>query len=265
LLPGDFSSSKTLEGDFIALASSYALICIDSLSPAMAVDYDSNSDRYAKPLQTLKRVAGKTGCGILLLTHDRKKTHDKSGEVIETDKRQMMRGSGALYAAFDYTYGAEQITDTSADWGQVKTRWGTRLPTHRVEVQGLAPEPTRLICRSAEELREERATEGLRKRGERVLQALGAAGGPLSGNALVEKLGGSRPGALGLLKALTEKGWILKSDEGFSLPVEHGSPSLRREKDAPNPPKFVGTAPPDPGTNVVPLAGYRKKEGKSDV
>lgn len=252
-------TSRTLEADFTNLASQYALICIDSLGAGQAYEVDANSTKFARPLVILKKVVGRTKCAILILTHDKKKPTDRNGDEIELDKRQKILGTGATYAALDYSYSADLVSDHETDWEQIKTRWGTRLPAHRVKLEGMAPDPVTITCRTTEELKAERDRELLRKRGEPVL-ALLEKESPLSANDIAEKLGGNRPSRLGLVKSLAAIGLISKGDKGYSLARQEE----RREKDSEDWTSEHGITDAASSSVVVPLERYRKNREETE-
>jgi len=79
------------------LAHGRTLIAFDSLS-AGSPGADENSARFADGLKALRKVAVETGCSFLVLHHTRKSTGFTGAR---TDKRELVRGSGAIFAACD--------------------------------------------------------------------------------------------------------------------------------------------------------------------
>lgn len=77
------------------LAEGKALLGIDSLRAAS--NEDENDSRIRKGLDGLRGVAERTGCAMGVLVHAKK----TSGMMSEIDKREILRGSSAIFDAAD--------------------------------------------------------------------------------------------------------------------------------------------------------------------
>ena len=93
-MPDLFFTSKDFEVELEKLCQGRAIVCFDSLA-AGSVDVEENDSAFAQGLQACKRVASRTGCSILVLHHARKSSGDSN------DERQLVRGSGAIFATAD--------------------------------------------------------------------------------------------------------------------------------------------------------------------
>ena len=108
LKPGTFSfatmPSATLVDDrwydaFERLFERYRFVALDSLAAAGG-GVDENDQRAAAPLQRIKRILERVDGTCSTIHHYRKGSKDKSD-----DPRELVRGSSAIFAAFDALYG----------------------------------------------------------------------------------------------------------------------------------------------------------------
>ena len=113
LKPGTFSfatmPSATLVDDrwydaFERLFERYRFVALDSLAAAGG-GVDENDQRAAAPLQRIKRILERVDGTCSTIHHYRKGSKDKSD-----DPRELVRGSSAIFAAFDALYGMTRGT-----------------------------------------------------------------------------------------------------------------------------------------------------------
>lgn len=90
----------------LAAIEDVALLCIDSLTEGATPGVDQNSPEAAFPLQLAARYTEETGASVLFIHHSKK---DDGG-----DSRKVVRGSTAIYAAFDWCYAFENVEETTA-------------------------------------------------------------------------------------------------------------------------------------------------------
>jgi hypothetical protein len=88
----------------LATIADLSLIIIDSLA-AGAMGVDENDANAAAPLHFAGRFAEETGCAVAVIHHSKK---DDGG-----DARKAVRGSTAIFAAFDWCYAFENIEETT--------------------------------------------------------------------------------------------------------------------------------------------------------
>lgn len=107
---------------FERLFETYRFVALDSLAAAGG-GTDENDQRAAAPLQRIKRILERVDgtCGVI--HHYRKGSKDKSD-----DPRELVRGSSAIFAAFDALYGLS------------KSRTGSLLVASKFR-GGPAPDP----------------------------------------------------------------------------------------------------------------------------
>lgn len=93
-----------------------SLAIVDSLR-AGASSGDENDSSFADPLRMLQRVSERTSCCILVVHHARKTSEN-------TDSRQLLRGSSALYDALQCCWVVQKAnpTDTAALLDNTKAR-----------------------------------------------------------------------------------------------------------------------------------------------
>jgi hypothetical protein len=80
------------------------LVCVDSLAEGSSPGVDENSKDAAYPLQLAAKFTEATGASVLFVHHSKK---DDSG-----DARKVVRGSTAIYAALDWCFAFENVSDT---------------------------------------------------------------------------------------------------------------------------------------------------------
>ena len=116
LEPGTFSfatmPSATLVDDrwydaFERLFERYRYVALDSLAAAGG-GVDENDQRAAAPLQRIKRILERVDGTCSTIHHYRKGSKDKSD-----DPRELVRGSSAIFAAFDAIYGMSKSRNGS--------------------------------------------------------------------------------------------------------------------------------------------------------
>lgn len=92
---------------FERLFETYRFVALDSLAAAGG-GADENDQRAAAPLQRIKRILERVDgtCGVI--HHYRKGSKDKSD-----DPRELVRGSSAIFAAFDALYGLSKSRNGS--------------------------------------------------------------------------------------------------------------------------------------------------------
>jgi hypothetical protein len=136
-MPSFHFTSPDFEARAMKLAEGRKLVIFDSLA-AGSFGVDENTAQFAAPLQVLKKVAEKTGAICLVLHHAKKRGNGEGGPV---DEREMVRGSGAIFAAADVVLALAREEGSDADafvCKQVKARNGKRIEPFVLRVEDVA-------------------------------------------------------------------------------------------------------------------------------
>jgi hypothetical protein len=223
LEPGSFSfatmPSATLVDDrwfdaFERLFESYRFVALDSLAAAGG-GVDENDQRAAAPLQRVKRILERVDGTCGTIHHYRKGSKDKSD-----DPRELVRGSSAIFAAFDSIYGLSKSRNGSL-LAASKFRGGpspdpilVRLTDSqggtRVEAEGTQPE----------EVKEEDAHEQLEALKRRCLMLLGGVRDLRSVDAIGVRLKTKKSVARQVVRELEDSGVVVKFEGNYRLSSE---------------------------------------------
>jgi hypothetical protein len=202
------------------LAERYAFIGIDSLSAGSA-GIDENDARFASSLYRLKAIASETGCVIVVLHHSK-----KLGEAKDTDEREMVRGTSAIFNAADVLC----VLFRSKDEGsfvckQIKSRGGKPVSPFVVRVDDLdeggvivsAHDPSPEADSELETASKLDATKG------KVIRILGSCHDLTSASEIARRVRGAKKTVLEAVKELQERGLIVKHEGAFRLASEVSS------------------------------------------
>jgi hypothetical protein len=197
------------------LAAEYAFIGIDSL-PAGSGGLDENDARFATSLNRLKATSEETGCVILPLHHNRK---GGAGDGKDTDPREMVRGSSAIFNAVDVVLQMARGKDESFVVRQIKARGGKNVDPFVVRVDDTGPDASVVI---ASNLPDESADEvtgtikALDKAKREILFVLAEHKDLRSKDEIYRRIHGTKVDRINALKELMapERGLVVVSDAG---------------------------------------------------
>lgn len=189
------------------LAEQYGFIGIDSLA-AGSGGIDENDARFATSLNRLKAIAAETGCVIVVLHHTKK------GGGEDTDQREMVRGSSAIFNACDVVL---QMTRKGDGFlvQQTKARGGKSVETFVVKVQDTGPDSTVVDAGNVPDAGDEgvaNACQAIDKAKRAILTLLASEHGLTSKTQVWNRISGTKGVKVKALKELEES----------SLVVEHG-------------------------------------------
>ncbi len=215
-MPELFFTSADFETEMTTLAQGRTLIAFDSLA-AGSVDVDENDARFAKGLQILKRVATLTGCSMLVLHHARK----SNGEV--NDEREIVRGSGAIFAAADAVLVLLKQDDDAFLCKHTKSRGGKKVEPFSVRVEDVADGGVRVYASEVEEPSDAKSYErgsSLDRAKARVLTLVAGSRDIRSVNEIHRRLGGRKKTNTDAVTELEERGTLSRRDGAFCLSSE---------------------------------------------
>jgi hypothetical protein len=215
-MPDLFFTSADFEREITRLSQGRTLIAFDSLA-AGSVDVDENDARFAKGLQILKRVATLTGCSMLVLHHARK----SNGEA--NDERELVRGSGAIFAAADAVLVLVKQDDDAFLCKHIKSRGGKKVEPFVVRVEDVADGGVRVYASEAEEVGDARSYErgsSIERAKARVLSLIGTSRDVRSVNEIHRRLGGRKKTVGDAVAELEERGTLSRRDGTFCLSSE---------------------------------------------
>lgn len=226
IMPSKFLASADLQPTLMKWASEYGMICVDTYSAGTGNSEDENKPIFAKALQTMKRVAAKTGCIFVVLHFTKKPKTDKDGNVVKSsDMRMDLRGTSQLYNAVDVIFHTESETDDTCSVFQTKSRGQKKYPEFSVAIEGgMAPAPVRLVALSAEERAAKAALEVLRIKFISIKKILEKHPKGLSANDLLAETKGKREAQFAIFKNLEKNGFLQVVEKkyvlrGFSSPT----------------------------------------------
>ena len=216
-MPELFFTGADFEAEITKLAQTRTLIAFDSLA-AGSVDVDENDARFAKGLQALKRVATLTGCSMLVLHHARK----SNGEV--NDEREMVRGSGAIFAAADVVLVLIKQDDDAFLCKHTKSRGGKKIDPFLVRVEDVLDGGVRVYASETEENGGDSKVyergSSLERAKAKVLALVAGSRDLRSVNEIHRRLGGRKKTIFDAATELEERGTLTRHDGAFRLTSE---------------------------------------------
>jgi hypothetical protein len=125
---------NVFDGDFRKriedLASTRALIVVDTLA-AFSVGVDENTAAMADGVGFFAEIASKTGCTFVVVAHEKKKGANGG----ETDRRERVRGSSAIFGAVDCVFSLQRNEAREpVEVEQTKARNGREADPFTVEM-----------------------------------------------------------------------------------------------------------------------------------
>lgn len=196
------------------LASVYGFIGIDSLAAASG-GIDENDARFATSLQRLKAIAAETGTVVVVLHHTRK------GNGEETDQREMVRGTSAIFNAVDVVL---QMSKGKEDAGfvvrQTKARGGKAVEPFVVRVDDIGEDASVVVAKDVPDSDEEDvagASKALEKAKRAILMLLGVERDLRSKDDIYRRIHGTKSVRVGALKELLEHGLVATHDGHYRL------------------------------------------------
>ncbi len=181
------------------LAKTYQFIGIDSLA-AGSGGIDENDARFARSLNGLKAIAEHTGCVIVVLHHARK------GKGEDSDPREMVRGTSAIFNACDVVLQLMRGKNAGAFvMRQTKARGGKSVDPFVVHVEDTAEDASIVKASNAPDIDgddegvERRAIEKARKQ---ITVLLGDQRDLRTKDEIYNRIGGSKPDKIKALKEL---------------------------------------------------------------
>jgi len=223
-MPDLFFTSKDFEPELTKLAEGRAAVLFDSLA-AGSVEVEENDARFAQGLQVCRRVGEKTGASMLALHHSRK----DGGE--DSDERQSVRGTGAIFAAADVVFSLRRPRKAKDNEDafvvrQTKARGGKRVAPFVIRVQDQPDGGVRTYATDleedgddiAEETRAAASSFGRVRRS--IVMLLGEERELKSANAINVRVKGSKPTVLAALRELQEERLVVQHDGCFRLASE---------------------------------------------
>jgi hypothetical protein len=199
---------------FERLYEKYRFVALDSLAAAGG-GVDENDQRAAVPLQRIKRILERVDGTCATIHHHRKGSKDRSD-----DPRELVRGSSAIFAAFDALYGL-----TKGKAGSImaasKFRGGPSPDPILVRLTD-AGEGTRVDAGDGTKVeeREEDAHEQIEALKRRLVMLLGAVRDIRSAQAVAVRLKTKKGTALQVIRELEDSSIIVKSEGCYRLKSE---------------------------------------------
>lgn len=213
-MPDLFFTSKDFEVELEKLCQSRAIICFDSLA-AGSVDVEENDSSFAQGLQACKRVAARSGCSILVLHHARKSSGDSN------DERQLVRGSGAIFATADsVTVLLKQEGYEAFLCKSIKSRGGKHVDPFIVRVEDQPDGGIRVFATDTTETAPKSEKSKVASYRSRVLQELAHNHDCHSANEVHAAVGGTRTLVLDAVRTLLRDKLIVLRGNVYRLTSE---------------------------------------------
>lgn len=198
------------------LAGKYGFIGIDSLA-AGSGGIDENDARFATSLNRLKAIAASTGCVIVVLHHSRK------GNGEDTDPREMVRGSSAIFNACDVVLQMTRGKDGAFVMKQTKARAGKAVEPFVVRVDDIDAESSAVVASNVQDSDGGlvgSATKALAKVRREILLLLAQERGLPSKVQIYNRIGGSKPIQVKGLAELVEENLVVEHNGAWRLASE---------------------------------------------
>jgi hypothetical protein len=195
------------------LAKIYQFIGIDSLA-AGSGGIDENDSRFATSLNRLKAIAEQSGCVIVVLHHSRK----GSGE--DSDPREMVRGSSAIFNACDVVLQLMRTKDEGRFvMRQTKARGGKAVEPFMVRVEDTSECGSVVIASDANEQDDgvEAGAVAFNAVKARIIHLLAHERDIRSANEIYRRIRGTKKTVLEAIKELEERQTIAKVDGAYRL------------------------------------------------
>ena len=203
-------TTKNFEKHIMDLADEYELIVFDSLA-AGSVGLDENDVRFAASLNTLKGICEKTKCTMLVLHHARK------GQGEDTDPRDAVRGSGAIFAAADVILQLGSSKGTTRLF-QTKARGGKAIDPLTVELEDITSNAIVVRANEVDDLPKAGSVSSKLDSAKReLIELLGVERGLTSKNELCRRVKSRKTTTLDALAELTERKVVVISDGVYRL------------------------------------------------
>jgi hypothetical protein len=219
-MPDLFFTSEDFEAELEKIATGKALVQFDSLA-AGSVDVEENDARFAQGLQVCKRVATRTGTAFVVLHHSRK------DGVEDSDERQSVGGTGAIFAAADVVLSLRRPKKGPEDAfvvRQTKSRGGRRVDPFVLRVEDLAGGGVRTYATDLDDEQDEAASDVTANAFDRAKRAivilLGEQKDLTSANAVCNRVRGTKSLKLAALRELQETGLVVVHDGCLRLASE---------------------------------------------
>lgn len=223
-MPDVFFTSPDFEAWLDEIAARFKFIVFDSLA-AGSLDIDENDARFAKGLQICRRVGERQQATIVVLHHSRK----DGGE--DSDERQSVRGTGAIFAAADVVLSLRRPKGGDEDAfvvRQTKARGGKRIEPFILRVDDVGPDAVRVYATDLAEVETVAAinenTSNMSKAKAGILSLLSADKTLRSANDVERRLRGTgcgcRASILAALRELQEHDLVTTHDHCLRLTKE---------------------------------------------
>jgi hypothetical protein len=220
-MPDLFFNSGAFEEQVTELARPRAVVVFDSLA-AGTVDVDENDARFAQGLQTLKRIATKTGCTFIVLHHSRKQPPQGK----DADARESPRGTGAIFAACDVVLHLTRAEEGAMLVTQTKARAGKAIEPFTVRVEDVGPDATRVFAGDAPVPGDDDAFapgDALQRAKATILRVLGRDHDVTSMSELARRVSGRKQTVKDALEELTARSIVTHHGGCFRLASEVSS------------------------------------------
>lgn len=201
------------------LAREHAFIGIDSLA-AGSGGIDENDARFARSLQRLKALASETGSVVVLLHHARKSS--ASDKEKDSDPREMVRGTSAIFNACDVVLQLKRADDESFVCSQTKSRGGPKVDPFVVRVDDVGEGGSVVTSSDVGDDGEAEAAAadafGVVKA--KVVRLLAREHDVRSATEIYRRTKGTKKTVLEAVKELEERGTIIKHEGAYRLASE---------------------------------------------
>jgi hypothetical protein len=198
------------------LADRYKFIVIDSLSAASG-GIDENDARFAVSLYRLKAIAAETGAVVLVIHHSRK------GGGEDTDPREMVRGSSAIFNACDVVLQMTRASEGAFTVRQTKSRGGPAVEPFVVRIEDTPEGGSVMVARDPGQAEAANTSRAMTKAKREALLVLAAEKDLRSKEAVYRRIHGTKTVKLNALAELLEEGLVTLTPEGtYRLTSEVG-------------------------------------------
>ena len=201
-MPDHYLTKRSFFEKLQRLAIGFRTIVIDTLS-AGSPGVDQNDSKFADSLNSLKKVAVRTGAVILVLHHNR-----KSAKEGESDEREGVRGSGAVFNALDWCISLKR-QGKAVQAKQIKARGAQEVEPFTIVVEDL-PDGFLVAARSAPKKSSDKTASERDEVIRFVLDHPGITKDTLASSSEKGGMGKWRNGALRIVRELVEAGLLVE-------------------------------------------------------
>ncbi len=216
-MPSIYATDAEFEAAVLELAKDARIVFLDSFRAACP-GLDENTSAMRVPLDRLRRVAEKTRCAFVLISHAKK--GQPGGD--DVDERETVRGSSAIVDAVDNLLTAK-VKGGGLWVTHAKSRQGKPVPPFVVHIKDLSEGVTTVQAEDAPEDGldgVDAAVGSLASAKTKVLYLLAQEKDVKSKNELFRRLGGKRGKTLGALDELMERGLVTVFEGAYRIASE---------------------------------------------